>query len=775
MGSADPHQVGAVERAWREPLRRASFSVLQHSVAEPEELMARPFPVMNEPAPTQAPEGSATPPDPVVPARSPPIVTALDQIIPRETIRLVTHWKRRLRRCLRFAEAGDLSKARRMRPADTWLPVEKHMTAATRPWVWDLRPFDAGLPAIPLRRSSAGDPPSSGLRNVETCDPSFPDRGIVQEMLAGIADDVPVDEPRGTLLCAPHQSALRFWSVATERVQRNVDQGWSFEASLPCWPLRACPFGVVDESERAGKPKWRLTNDLSWPPPGALPAGGGEFIISHNAAMDRGEWPAARMVSARDLSSSAAIMQSSGAPVELWSVDCDSFYRIMGRQRADIWRNVMALAGRFQVDERCCFGSAADAAKCVRVSNFLVHHARLAIDEVDARYPTRDPRILEWARRRRSEVGEGEDSLYRLGMYVDDAAAASFADAVYDTHGEPLLRGEHHVRRSELHFEAMRATLDHFGHSSNSGKEQRPCSRLEFLGVEIDLVKGEVMLLEKTRKRYARRLGAVLDHKSLERREYLRLMGRLTTAAFCYPMGRQHLHASWRVGRARFRLSGDRVPITAHVRREFRWWVAELEREEPRGVPLASPSAIRPFSEPHVGAIYADASGEVGWGAWTVCGDEVLIVEGRWSEAERSLLPIHDKELYASTVGLFALAPAAGLQDVWSFTDNTVALSAMRTLTPRTPAMQELISARLAWMEQVGVREAAERVNTKNNLWADWISRGSTSDVIAQAEALGYRVRVVEPPVAWRDASLLLRVGDGDIGLGDSCADAAAH
>jgi hypothetical protein len=766
MGSADPHQIGAADRAWKEPIKRAAFSVLQHCEADWDDLMSLPFPEMNAPPKTDVP------PAPRVPAASPPVVTMVEQIIPRASLKLVRAWKRRLRRCIQFAEMGEASMARRMRPDDLWLPVETHMTEATRPWVWDLRPLDDGLPAVPLRRTSnEGVKPKTGLRNVSSCDPDFPDAAVVQEMLDGIEDDVSAGEERGTLLCGPHSSALKFWSVAQERVQRNVDQKWSYEHELPCWPLRACPFGVVDESERAGKAKWRLTNDLSWPPPNSLPSGGGSFVVSHNAAIDRSSWPAARMVSARDLSNSAAIMMQSGAPVHLWSVDCDSFYRIMGRQGADVWRNVVALGDRFQVDERCCFGSAADAAKCVRVSNFLVHHAREAIRAVDARYPSRDRRVLDWAASRRQMAGDGQDGLSRTGMYVDDAAGASFADVIYETDGRPLLRDGRQVLRSELHFEAMRETLLRFGHSSNKKKEQPPASCIDFLGVKIDLGTRMITLLDKTRDRYAKRVRAAIALKRMGRRDYLRLMGRLTTAAFCFPRGRQFLNAAWRVGRARFRLHDDSVPITAAVRRDLRWWAAELEREEARGVPLASPSAITPYGAPGVGAVYADASGEIGWGAWTVVDDEVLISYGFWTPEEREGIPIHEKELFASTVGLFAFAEVAGFRDVWSFTDNTVALAAMRTLTPTTVGMQEMISARLVWMESHGVREAAERITSKNNLWSDMLSRDDVPGVCRQAEMLGYRVRVVAPPMAWRDASLLLRVGaEGGTGVAPECA-----
>ena len=92
------------------------------------------------------------------------------------------------------------------------------------------------------------------------CVTKFADNAIVSEMMHGVADDV--SAPRGSFLCAPHAGALRFYSEAHSRLQVNVQEGWAAEhADAPFWPLRCDPYSVVDESERAGKPKFRLTND----------------------------------------------------------------------------------------------------------------------------------------------------------------------------------------------------------------------------------------------------------------------------------------------------------------------------------------------------------------------------------------------------------------------------------------------------------------------------------------------------------------------------------
>ena len=123
-------------------------------------------------------------------------------------------------------------------------------------------------------------------------------------------------------------------------------------------------------------------------------------------------------------------------------------------------------------------------------------------------------------------------------------------------------------------------------------------------------------------------------------------------------------------------------------------------------------------------------------------GNTVLAVAGTWTAVEKATQTIAELELYASTVGLVALAPAAELKEVYSFTDNTVALAAMRSLAPTAPAMQQLTTRRVAWMQQEGVREAAERVTTDANLWADLLSRrGGCYLFEQQVTALGMELR----------------------------------
>ena len=235
-------------------------------------------------------------------------------------------------------------------------------------------------------------------------------------------------------------------------------------------------------------------------------------------------------------------------------------------------------------------------------------------------------------------------------------------------------------------------------------------------------------------------------------------MGRLEFAAQCYPLGRQFMHALWRASRARYRFADGSIRIGESAREELRWWACELRSEEHRGVPLASPDPMPPVGD-GAGAIYADACGEGGFAAWTIVGRELLYIEGLVApEAMESHgLGIAELELLASTWGLVALAPSLP-PAVVSFTDNTVALSAMRRLSARAdgPAMAAVIRRRTQWLLEHGVIEAAERITSENNTWADWGSRGRGDEMRAAAIALGLTPRHVEIPPPWGDLDWLM-------------------
>ena len=742
LGSSDPHCLALVERPEPPEGRRGAFSLLTHAGADDAELAVRDFPVANMPPVTSAPPTPSPPP-----AGAPTDLTDIGMVVPAATLRRVRWWRRALRRSLRAAARGDLSLARRLRPTDLWLPEAEHTMPAARGRAWDLLPFEQGLPAVELGSADADRAGlSSGLipEAVTAAGIGFADQAIVAEMLQGLSDDARL--PLGTLLCAPHASALAAFAVADAKLSASVAQGWATQhTDLPTWPIWVSPYGVVDESGRADKPKWRLTNDFSWPHPGTLPDGSGGFVPSINGSMDRSAWPEGKLVLALEVAEAAAIFQASGAPVKVWSLDATAYYRTVGRLRREVWRNAVARAETLDLDHRCCFGSAADAVKCSRISNLIAKVVREAIERFDEGHPPTDARVLAWQAVRAEE----QSSLSFSAWYIDDGLGASFDDDVSDASGAPIFVGGLRLRRADAHFDCAVAALESLGFTSALLKEQRPAGSITSLGVDLSLVTRTVKLTDSKRKKYAKRIREMLAEASTSHEELLALLGRLGFASCFYPRGRQWLHAAWRAMRVRFRTASARVILSRKAREGLLQWARELESLEHAGVPLGRVARLPAPSSGEAAVIYADASSTFGWAAWTVSDETLLMTCGEWSQEQKDRLTIAELELLASTYGLVALAPLVGRRAVYSFTDNTVAQANMRQLTPSSEAAQHLCAARCEWLLQHGHEEVAARISSESNLWADLGSRAVVDEAERQAAGLGLAVRRVEVAADW--------------------------
>ena len=189
-----------------------------------------------------------------------------------------------------------------------------------------------------------------------------------------------------------------------------------------------------------------------------------------------------------------------------------------------------------------------------------------------------------------------------------------------DSNGDP-------VCRAQAYFDAAPAVLRELGWGSEPTKEFGPRDRLDALGVDIDLAGERMRLTEAKRERYEAHAAEVAKGKQCDHAGFLRLLGRLTSAVQCYPIGRQRLHAAWRASRATYRLRGGAVVVSKAVQADLRWRAEELRCPGHRGVPLASAGA-GPASD-----VYADASGKNGWAAWTVVDADRAAVRASASHA----------------------------------------------------------------------------------------------------------------------------------------------
>ena len=724
-------------------------------MASQEELRRRPVNYFNE-----APE-VAWRDEPRVPAGPPPRVGELTDVVPKEVVQQVFRWTARLGACLKAAARGKWRLAKSLRPEVLTFETG-HRVPGTEPWVWDLRPLQQGGVAVPLWPSGEELAPETDLilDAVREAGVGFADQGIVSEIIHGISDDAPWGG--ATVLSPPHEGALKHYAQVVLKLEKDAKKGWSSGGwRLPFWPIRSNPYSIVEEM-RGATAKYRMVIDLSWP----RWLGSEGQPLSVNAAMDRSGWPAVSMPRPMQIAEAAAILASARGPVKLWGLDCEAYYRRAGRQRAEVYRNCMWAQGGFVVDPREQFGDASAAVKCVRMSGLIVSQVHRALCKVDSRFPPAEEWAVRWLEGR-PPAAEGRSQLSFFGMFVDDGAGGSIDDELRESPGGEPVRGVgpdekgkegtwrgRQLRRAEVHFAQAVAALSALGHTSEPTKEQPPGLVLESLGCVLTLEDKRVRLAPRKRERYAEEAQGVADGPPTCQLAKLEgVTHKLLYAATVYPVGRQWLHCLFRALRGRYRLRGKgEVPVSRRMREALRRWAVELRRQGHEGVPMASPAAFPRAGEPGVIVTYSDASGDHGFGAWAWCGGrQIAYTCEQWGEGE---MPWHInvKELLAmavSTEAFLEVWPRA--THVREFTDNTCAEGAAHSGAPRSGQLQEVMARRVAELVLKRVHTRVARVATKENVWADLLSRrGGEEQFLAQAGQMGLTLQRVAAAGWWR-------------------------
>ena len=426
----------------------------------------------------------------------------------------------------------------------------------------------------------------------------------------------------------------------------------------------------------------------------------------------------------------------------------------MGRQRAELWHNGVLTPMGVMVDKRCCFGDAAAATKCVRISNVVARRIKEALGEVDKSLQAPPEIVMRWVASRLAAGGDAQ--LHWAGQYMDDIMGSSFNDLAYDHKGQPVVRNGIHVSRALLHFEAAKKVVCEFGWESEPSKEHPPAAVIESLGVVIDVLRQVIYLGERKRDKYSAQIRLVIGATSVPWRMFHGLLGRLTFASICVPTGLQHLHACWRLSRVVFRTSDNRVLLSDRAKEELEWWISKLRSAESCSTSLAKCDPFPSLSEGTC-VVYADASSTYGFCAWSVKDGCLFLVEGQWNEEEKNFLRICDMELLASTYGIMTFSDLID-RYVLSFTDNTVTRACIENQGSKSEILHRILKWRNDWLSRRGIVERAYRVTSADNVWADLGSRGELHVVISQAKQLGLSVQLRVVPDSIRDTSYLRNI-----------------
>ena len=781
LGSADPHHTGDLptERLPRR-IRGSAFRALEAEL--PSVLRQRLLPRVHVPPST--PWFSPTDTPAADPSFEP---ETIDEVVTSTFKAAFDATARETKAAHDAASRGALQVAKHLRPKARCLTESQALRKRAQGDRWDLTECELGGKPKRLRASRWPDrPPNTDLRITEVLRAAGADGaessrfGVVypdQEMIAWCAhgfESLSLADRSLTVLFAQHMGALRHIEHVDRAIEKGRQKGYlqgpfrKVAPFAPCWCL---PYGCVIQ-----KDKPRMTID---PTIQLL-----EGVVPVNE-LDEDRVRVVKWLRCSQFCEGIAILQTSGMPVALSSVDGESYYRVLGSQNLDHPLFCIMSHQGTDRDLRVNFGPRHAPSAATRHSHFIVWVCNREMDKFNREHPPRDPKLLVWLEERKQLVPlldpderQGPDvraaTLHMMVMYVDDAGLAVIDDVLHKSDGSVWINTEPPrsipMTRGAALFNIMRKCFNELGHQSSVPKEHPPWTtpgRMVYTGTLIKASARKRETAPEKRAQYAQLCRDLLSQRNRADWSLLNsLWHKLLHAADCMPGGRQHLFALQRLVRATFRMRGRAVRLHDAACDELEWWAKQLLAEQ-EGVPLTVRQDFESALSDSCLCYYGDASREFtstgdpdvsgsGFGAWTLRrqGGEkpplLLFIEGRWLVDECVEMHIGALEFKLQNMALVSLYEAvsadldAHITHVLEFTDNEASEGATDTGRSGVEMFQRLLAERAAFILEAGIYTHSERITTKANRWADMLSRGLVQDVLAEATALGLESRRVE-------------------------------
>ena len=790
MGSADPHRTGDKPAA-KPPraIKGSSFRALEPEL--PSVLRARLLPRVHVPPKTSW----------FVPQDKPPTNPSfqpqhIDEVVTSAFKAALDATARETKAAHAAALRGQVHLARGLRPKARCLTENQALRPQARGDSWDLTACEQGGAPVRLCPSRYPDRPPDTHLNIAAVLHAAGSEGAAssrfnavyddQEMIAWCAhgfDSLSLADRSLTVLFAQHVGALTHMEKVDAAIQKGRDKGFlqgPFRRTAPFAPCWCLPYGCVIQKGKA-----RMTID----PTIALIDG-----VTPVNEIDTMRALVVRWLRTSEFCEGIAILQTSGMPVALASIDGDSYYRVLGTQVMD--HPLFCLMSHQGIDRdlRLNFGPRHAPSSATRHSHFIVWVCNHEICKFNAEHPPTDPKLLAFLAERRQLATQLDDQvhhpldvraevLHMLVMFVDDAGLAAIDDVLHKPDGSVWMNDEPQraipMTRGAMLFLILRKCFSELGHSSSVPKEHPPWltpGRMVYTGTLIIASARRRETAPEKRIKYAELCQQMLHTRQrVEWGELNSLWHKLLHAAECTPGGRQHLFALQRVVRAHFRLRARAVVLGHEACAELEWWIQQLSAEHQEGVPLTARQQFESALSTCCLCFYGDASREFqpagdpdliksGFGAWTIrlmgepARPRMLFVEGRWLPVECVEMHIGAMEFKLQNIALMTLYDAAGGEGVIThaleFTDNAGSEGATDTGSSGAEVFQRLIAERAEFILERGIYTHSERITSKANRWADMLSRGLVDEVTAEATALGLEpTRIpIEPEVRSTEA-----------------------
>jgi hypothetical protein len=353
-----------------------------------------------------------------------PAPRCTDDLIPRDMQRRLITFRTEVGACFEASRRGRWKWARDHRPEPLHADEAACLHPSARGWTWMFAPHDQLWYAIQPSRWP-DDPPAGELDAAVAVQYAVENGFTDMEILSFMAHGYPGPQlERCSVLGPPHVGTLKAPEAFMKTAAKDRKNGWvRFGCALPpVWPMRADPMNIVF---RNGKPRMTIDKTMQLV----------DGVASYNDCVDLEAQPSIEYVNVAMLGRASAILLTSGVEVKVWGFDLEAYFRKTGKQRADVWMSGFCHHDGFGVDERVQFGQREAPVLTGRQSCFIVWAIRRELRRLDAEYPTADPAVAEWLRRR-AGLGEADgardwwqrDVLSFVLMFVDDVGGASIND-----------------------------------------------------------------------------------------------------------------------------------------------------------------------------------------------------------------------------------------------------------------------------------------------------------------------------------------------------------
>ena len=788
----------SVEAARHRPVRYIS---VRRAHAEPDDVLAtEPFP---DPHPVDPSEPAPPLREPDWPMGAPERVAIGDLFLANAYELVVRPW---IQRAARRAQAWRaFVSGVGPRPSGVVENInlgQDCMPTWARGIVWDTRDPSDCRPLAPSSGPMAGNRLVSAAAFAEAAATLvWPDRDIVSQVTDGGLRANHVDLELKTVLAWHHKSAEAEFASADAAVTADLSAGWMEAACadfhLPFVPCRLVPKGVALQPRvrrRAEAPheveeyyKPRVTTDDSFPRDGTSP----------NAATPP-EQTTTRLPRPSHLARAAAIAASSGLDMCLYAIDFSDAYRYAYVQRLDQWTQCTLWADGVHVEPRGVFGQAFMPNRFQRVAQLALAWGRHWQEEVGRLFPPPAPpagwlagrpdggppeyshiylddtggvattdiiprsRWPQWL----SDIDLGEGPNPETVEAMGPWPARPWAAAAQLAGGEPA----HPESRVAVLTRAKVGAYLHLGFAVSAAKLQIS-TRIIQLGFTTELDAGRMAVPPAKRDAMLILTDQLRADAPAPREKVDRLVGRLSHLAHVLPSLLDHLHAGYAMVKATVRKSladGTRVWTrprwlqvqgSSATQQEFQRLLdlADYLMASDAGVPLAARSVFPDPILANLPTVVTDASGVVGFGGWSIRGDELWCFGEPWPEAVRVALqpPVR---FSVSAAELFTLGVAAAALDVhgpWAVAigDSMAAAGAVRREGSSVATMRAMLY--ILQTASPGTAWLAAHVKRDVNWVADALSKLEFDRVRQWAEGIGLRMMLVPVP-EWTAEALAL-------------------